>query len=271
MDFDELAHLKIENPPPPPPVRLHKARIGLLASRANFDFWHGERSNDRNVHQDALVQAYGLLSGMQDVEVVVFGERALARDAELVGSLDAIFVPHQTVLVEGSKKRLSDFWSAGGVLIQDMRLGEFATDGSATHDWMHGVFGIKEVHWSTTPQKFDYQGQAVELNMQGKTYTNHALLSAREGYEVMARELPAPPSGSGISRWLKHFKNVVTGREGPRAADSAYGLVLRGERSLVFGCLPQLVEGASAPVWRRIFSDEVSAALVRGKKTGLVQ
>lgn len=261
VNFDELARLDIQRPLQQ--TERPKARIGLLASRANFDFWHGERSNDRNIHQDALVGAYALLSGMQNVDVVVFGERALAQDAELVDSLDAVFVPHQVVLADGTKKRLSDFWSSGGVLIQDMRLGEFAADGSETNDWMHGVFGIRDVQWRAKPQSFEYRGQRVKLDMQGKTYANHALLKARDGYVVLAQV-----SESGITGWLRRFKNAVTGRGRSQAADSAYGLVLRGERSLVFGSLPQLVEDASAPVWRRIFSEEVTAALARGKKAG---
>lgn len=101
VNFDELARLDIQRPLQQ--TERPKARIGLLASRANFDFWHGERSNDRNIHQDALVGAYALLSGMQNVDVVVFGERALAQDAELVDSLDAVFVPHQVVLADGTK------------------------------------------------------------------------------------------------------------------------------------------------------------------------
>ncbi|MGB6115023.1 MAG: beta-galactosidase [Comamonas sp.] len=261
VNFDELARLDIERP-----LRQTgrpKVRIGLLASRTNFDFWHGERSNDRNIHQDALVGAYALLSDMQNVDVVVFGERALAQDAELVNSLDAVFVPHQVVLADSTKKRLSDFWSSGGVLIQDMRLGEFAADGSETNDWMHDVFGIRDLQWSVKPRRFDYRGQRVELDMQGKTYANHALLRARAGYVVLAKA-----SESGISGWLGRFMGAVTGRGRLQAADSADGLVLRGDRSLVFGCLPQLVEGASAPVWRRIFSDEVTAVLASGRKAG---
>ena len=256
VDFEQLQRLRVKRSLDA--VRGGAMRVGLLASRTNFDFWHGERSNDRNVHQDALVQAYALLSSIPDLEVRVIGDRVLSMDPDLVRSLDAIFVPHQVVLSSGTKERLRNFWLAGGVLIQDMRLGEFTADGVATGDWLHDVFGIQDVRWSAEPARFVYQGEHVDLDMQAKVYVNHALLRARPGYEVRAGWLSPKRFG-----WVSRLFGGFMGKKDMEKADPDYGLVLRGERSLVFGCLPQLVEGPSASTWRRIFVEEVTAVVAR--------
>ena len=259
LDFEQLGRIEMNSPATK--AAAASMRIGLLASQVNFNFWHGERSNGRNVHQDALERAYGLLAAMPDVEVVVLGDRALLEDRALVQSLDAIFVPHQIVLQHATKQRLRDFWARGGVLIQDMRLGEFSPDGAATGDWLHDVFGIAEIRWSQGPGRFVYMGERVGLDMRGKTYVNHALLKPRPGYSVHAKSL-----GSKRDEWLSWLKSHLLGREGA-TQDAAYGVVLSGERSLVFGFLPQLVEGPEATIWRRVFVDEVAAAVARGVRS----
>lgn len=258
VDLHALAQLKIDN-------GIKKAspgsrRIGLFASRTNFDFWHGERSNQRNIHQDALIEAYALLSEIPDAEVIVLGERALREDTELVASLDAIFVPHQIVLPREIKQRLRNFWASGGVLVQDMRLGEFSADGDTTSDWLHDVFGIQDVRWSGQAGRFAYGGKVIDLDMQGKTYVNHGLLKARSGYAVAA-------TYQGPKEWMARIKSWISGKVRSGQGDAGYGLILRGDRSLVFGCLPQIVEGESAPIWRRIFMKEITDAVAQRSRS----
>lgn len=253
VNFGQLSRLKIV--PPATATRAPHKRIGVFASKSNFYFWHGERSHGRNLHQEALTQAYALLSAQPDFAVSVIGEKALRDAPALIRSLDAIVVPHQAALPDSVKQQLKAYWSAGGTLVQDLRLGEFRDDGTPTNDWLHDVFGIKSVHWSREPAEVVYQGAPVQINMGGRSYANHAVLEARPGFQLGARLLPPPPMDL-----LSRIRRKLFGPPKP-SADSTYGVLLRGPRSLAFGFLPQLVEGPSARRWQQAFVDEIRAAV----------
>ncbi|QTD45864.1 beta-galactosidase [Ottowia testudinis] len=253
VDFSALQRLRINATRAPILAKRHK--IGIFASKSNFYFWHGERSHNRNIHQDALIQAYALLSEHPDIDAAVIGERNLRDVAQLLRSFQAILVPHQAALPESVKQQLKAYWAAGGILIQDLRLGEFRDDGYPTNDWLHEVFGIQSVQWQRQAGTFVYQAQLIELDLGGRAYANHAVLEARPGFQLMANAMAPWPGGR-----LDRLRRRVFGNP-PAVAAPNQGLILRGKRSLVFGCLPQLAEGASAPMWRQIFTQEILALL----------
>lgn len=227
-------------------------KIGLLASKNNFYFWHGEHSNERNVHQDALTRAYELLEKNPNVEVAVIGESALKNNDEIIQTLDALVVPHQASLPAIVKEKLKEYWSSGGVLIQDMRLGEFDDTGKSTGDWLHDVFGIAGLEWSLEPGRFEYDDVMIELDMESRIYSNHAVLHAAPDHEVRAKLV----SSSARSR-TGRLRDWLARRLGFETSAANQGLILRGERSLAFGFLPQLTEGVEQSRWHRIFVDEI--------------
>ena len=259
VDFGLLSQIRIAQPPAV--VGKSKSiRIGLFSSKSNFYFWHGERSNGRNIHQDALVQAYTILSQTPDIAVSVFGEKLLREGAPtLLRQFDAVMVPHQASLPTEVKAQLKAYWEAGGVLIQDLRLGEFSDDGRPTDDWLHAVFGIKSIYWEQRPASFAYQGARHVVDMGGKSYANHATLEAKPGFELAAKLLP--PQANGLRAKLRVLRDWLLRR--PVAVESNYGLIVRGERSLVFGFWPQLVQGTSESFWKQAFVSEIRAAAAR--------
>ena len=58
---------------------------------------------------------------------------------------------------------------------------------------------------------------------------SYAAITPRQGYKVLATEL------------LNREK----------------GIVVRGERTLAFGFLPQLLQDKNGPAWKRLFIDEI--------------
>lgn len=260
VDFDQLDRLAIAGPREQKPSKRERLRIGLFASKSNFYFWHGERAQDRNIHQDALTQAYRRLSEESDFEVVVIGEKALRENEPLIRSLHALVVPHQAALPAPVKERLRTYWAQGGSLVQDMRLGEFGIDGVPTDDWLHSVFGIQTVQWVQEPSQFVYQDALINLDMRGRTYVNHAILTARPGYVVGAKLVGTQQQG--WRAWVSRARTKIFGAS-HLSSTPDHGLILRGERSLVFGFLPQLTDGAEARTWQRAFTAEVRALAVR--------
>lgn len=253
LDFrDSLTYAK--------PKESASARIGILGSNANFYFWHGERSNERNIHHDALVSAYTLLSEVPDTDVVVIGENTLEKLPGMVKTFDAIVVPHQIALPAEVKKKLKEYWESGGILVQDIRLGEFNMAGSSTGDWLNDVFGIRNITWSRGPVEVMYRGRKIELNMRDSIYMNNAVLGARVGYKIMAPMVSRTKEG-----WKARIKQIVRGDFWPGAKDDDRGLILLGDRSLAFGAPVQLAVGPEGEAWRRIFVDEIMALIQRNR------
>ena len=217
--------------PQPAPQR---ARIGVLGSATNFHVWHGERSAGRNIHHDALFAAYKLLQNQGDMEVHLIGDKNLLQDDDpLLQTLDAIVVPHQAALPPQAKQRLTAFWKKGGALIQDMRLGEFDENGKPTFDWMHEVFGIADIEWKSTGGIFLIDKAIYRLKPSRRLYTSYAALTPRPGYRLVATEL------------LRREK----------------GIMVRGERTLAFGFLPQLAEGPGSEAWKQLFIQQIRATV----------
>jgi beta-galactosidase len=204
-------------------------RIAILASTSNFYLWHGEHKNNRNIHQDVLYSTYRLLqeSGLFDVHVV--GEKNLVNFDKEITMSDAVIVPHQVALPDEIRHALSKYWLSGGILIQDMRLGEFDSSGRPRNDWLHEIFGIRQIGWNQGRGEFYYNSTHLQLKPQPNLYTNYAMMVPEKGYQIRAKDIDNPNQG----------------------------LILRGDRSLVFGFLPQLREGEQRLEWQRIFVDEI--------------
>lgn len=232
IDLDKLQALRVQ--PPAPATAAHKLTIGLLASTTNYYVWHGDRSGGVNVHREALLAAYDLLSAQPGFEVHVIGEKNLREGDPLLQRLDAILVPHQAALPASVKQQLKAFWQKGGTLVQDMRLGEFDENGKPVFDWMHEVFGIETLHWKPRGGIFlTGDGQILRLKPSRKLYTGYAALVPRPGYRLLATD-------------------IVNKRQ---------GIMVRGERTLAFGFTPQLVDGATQSLWQRIFVREIANAV----------
>ena len=128
-------------------------------------------------------------------------------------------------------RQLTTYWKNGGALIQDMRLGEFDENGKPTFDWMHEVFGIANIEWKNRNGVFLIDGKVYRLKPSKRLYTNYASMAPRPGYKVLARE--------------------------PLQREN-HGIMVRGERTLAFGFMPQLVEDETRDAWRKLFVREIS-------------
>ena len=230
IDLEKLSSISIKAPSSQQRVaKVSPVRLGILGSATNFYVWHGERSAGRNTHHDALFEAYKILSVEPGLDVHIIGEKNLIENDTLVQSLDAILVPHQTAFSQNIKAKLTTFWNNGGALVQDMRLGEFDENGKPTNDWMHEVFGISHLEWKKTGGVFLIDGKVHRLKRSLRSYTNYASMTPRPGYKLLAKEP------------LEHRK----------------GIMIRGERTLAFGFLPQLVEDETKDTWRKLFVREI--------------
>ncbi|RZJ58990.1 MAG: hypothetical protein EON49_12725 [Acidovorax sp.] len=229
IDFEKLSSIVTTPPKPKPQNSDKKIKIGILGSTTNFYVWHGERSTGRNVHRDALFETYKILSNHPAIEARIIGEKNIIENEFLTTDLDSIFIPHQVALPQNIKIKLAAYWRNGGVLIQDMRLGEFDENGKPTFDWMHDVFGIESIEWKTKGGIFIINNQISRLKSSQKLYKSHAAITPRKGYELV----------------------------GPDIIKRDQGVIVKGDRTLVFGFLPQLVEDDTREAWRNIFIREV--------------
>lgn len=232
IDLEKLQALRVQ---PAAPARIPaRVTIGILASTTNYYVWHGDRSGGVNVHREALLAAYDLLSAQPGVEVHVIGEKNLREGDPLLQRLDAIMVPHQAALPASVKQQLAAYWKNGGTLVQDMRLGEFDENGKPVFDWMHEVFGIKALHWKQRGGIFmTGDGQFLRLKRSRALYAGYAAMTPRVGYRLLATD-------------------ILNKRE---------GIMVRGERTLAFGFTPQLVDGAQQKMWKEIFVREILNAV----------
>lgn len=206
-----------------------RIKIGILGSTTNFHVWHGERSAGRNTHRDALFASYKILSSEPGMDVHVIGEKNLLQDDPLIQHLDAILVPHQAALPQSVKSKLTTYWKNGGSLIQDMRLGEFDENGKPTFDWMHEVFGIANIEWKKKGGVFLIDGKVYRLKPSRRMYLSYASITPRPGYKVLATEL----------------------------LQRDQGIMVRGERTLAFGFMPQLIEDDTREAWGKLFVREI--------------
>lgn len=232
LDLEKLQSLRVQ--PPAPMVTSAKFTIGILASTTNYYVWHGDRSGGVNVHREALLETYNLLSAQPDFEVHIIGEKNLSAADPLLQRLDAIIVPHQAALPASVKQQLTAYWKNNGTLIQDMRLGEFDENGKPVFDWMHEVFGIESVTWKPRGGIFlTGDGQILRLKPSRKLYAGYAAMTARPGYRLVATDI----------------------------LNKRQGIMVRGERTLVFGFTPQLVDGPTQTMWQQIFVRQIADLL----------
>jgi len=229
IDLEKLQKLQVK--PAPANTKKTTAQIGLLASTSNYYVWHGDRSGGINIHREALLAAWELLNAQSELQVHVIGEKNLRPGDELLPQLDAIVVPHQAALPAWVKQQLKAYWQQGGTLIQDMRLGEFDENGKPVFDWMHEVFGIHSVTWKPRGSIFKLasDGSLLRLKPAPKLYTGYAALVPRTGWKLLATDI----------------------------MQKDQGVMIRGERTLVFGFTPQLVEDDTRDAWRKIFVSEI--------------
>lgn len=215
------SRLSTHSPERPPAERA----IGVLAARTTFNLWHGERSNGRNIHHDALVRMFELLRNQPEFDVRVLGEERLSAQLE---SIDALVVPHQSALSEATRATLRDYVARGGILVQDMRLGEFESSGRHTGEWENALFGIGSIRWGSHAQVC-VEGQLLRVHPPADGRHAFAALTAEEGHIVL---MPLGPS-------------------------AGEGLFLRGPSTLSLGIMPQLHDTPSADIWRKAFLAEL--------------
>lgn len=102
------------------------------------------------------------------------------------------------------------------------------------YDWMHEVFGIENITWRPRGGIFlTDDGQILRLKPARKLYTGHAAMTPRPGYRLLATDI----------------------------LNKRQGIMVRGERTLVFGFTPQLVEDATQAMWQQIFVREIVNAV----------
>ncbi|WP_233589752.1 beta-galactosidase [Acidovorax sp. FJL06] len=229
IDTEKLSAIAIKPANDSPKLEKRRAKIGILGSATNFYVWHGERSAGRNTHRDALFAAYKILNSQPELDVHLIGEKNLLQDDPIIQSLDAILVPHQTALPQSIKSKLATYWKNGGALVQDMRLGEFDENGKPTADWMNDVFGISKIKWKNKGGVFLINGEVLRLKPSRSLYTSYASITPRQGYKLLATDILQPENG----------------------------IMVRGERTLVFGFMPQLIEDPTKDAWRKIFVQEI--------------
>jgi beta-galactosidase len=121
-----------------------------------------------------------------------------------------------------------------------MRLGEFDENGKPTFDWMHEVFGIANIEWKKRGGVFLIEGQVHRLKPSRRLYTGYASITPRTGYQVLATEL----------------------------LQREQGIMVRGDRTLAFGFMPQLIEDDTRDVWRKLFVREVRKVATRKPAAG---
>lgn len=220
------------------PEKEKKFRIGILGSATNFYVWHGERSGGRNIHRDALFESFKILNSQPDMDVQLIGEINLLQDDPVISKFDAILVPHQIALPASIKSKLTTYWKNGGALVQDMRLGEFDENGKPTFDWMHEVFGIEKINWKKRGGIFMMGDQIYRLKPSRRLYTSYASITPRAGYQLLATDIMQRDSG----------------------------IMVRGERTLAFGLMPQLVEDSTQGAWRKLFVQEIRNVAQKNKR-----
>lgn len=229
IDTEKLSTISIKSPNDKSAPQKQKIRIGILGSSTNFYVWHGERSAGRNIHRDALFAAYKILSSQPELDVHVIGEKNMLQEDPIIQSFDAILVPHQAALPQSIKSKLTTYWKEGGTLIQDMRLGEFDENGAATADWMNEVFGISKIKWKNKGGVFLIENEIYRLKPSSRLYTSYASITPRQGYKLLATDILHRDTG----------------------------IMVRGERTLAFGFMPQLVEDKTKEAWRKLFLREI--------------
>jgi len=209
--------------------KTHKYSIGILAAKSNYYLWHGERSFGRNIHSDALVEAFKLFSQDDEFKVSVLGEETIESQPDVMSSLDAVYIPHQTAVSPRAINVLLKYNQSGLKLIQDMRFSTFKPDGSYLGDWQSKLFGISIIDWKNKKGVFSYGEDEFTLEKEPFLYAAYAILYPSTGYHILA-----------------YAKSSMGG-----------GLMLEGKTTLALGFMPQLLKGRSGIKIKRIVLEEI--------------
>jgi beta-galactosidase len=206
----------------------------LVGSHSTFDWYVGERAFDRNIHADALLRSYELLSRDPNIIVKVVSDELIVRKPEILGAADFVYLCHQPILDPRFRKALAvGFQKYQFVLIQDVRFGEWSTDGRYQDSWCSELFHLEGIGWQNGGD-FIYRGARISMPAQKRMYASHALLSSTDTSRLQVKSAENPGEG----------------------------LILRDGRVLVLGYIPALVEGPGAQDWWMIFLNEVESALL---------
>lgn len=210
-----------------------KRRVAILASRNTFNLWHGERAGGRNIHHEALVRMFELLSLNPNVLINVIGETHLKTPSPLE-VYDALVIPHQASLSQIERQAIKAFRDNGGVVIQDIRAGEYLPSGISTGTWMGEIFGIESISWISKGNfvRDDKLFSFSDTAPLGSSPTL-ALLTPADGYEAL-----------------------LTWQDDPTR-----GLFVRGKNTIVLGFMPQLMDGPEGEVLREFFLEQLDLQL----------
>ena len=210
-----------------------KRTIAILASRNTFNLWHGERGGGRNIHHEALVRMFELLSSNPNFQINIVGETHLKTSSPLE-VYDALVIPHQASLSQIERQAIRAFRDNGGLVIQDIRAGEYLPSGESTGTWMGEIFGIKSIGWITKGVfvRDDNLFTFSETAPPGSSPTL-AVLTPAEGYETLLM-------------WQD---------------DPTRGLFVRGRNTIALGFMPQLMDGPEGEVLRELFFEQLDLQL----------
>jgi hypothetical protein len=212
--------------------------IGLLASHATFNWFIGENSHDRNIHSDALTRSYELLSSVPGFRVVIISDKLVSDRPHVMDDIDVIYVPHQPVLSARARAALRVFaLKDTKLLVQDVRYGEWTTDGVPLGGWSNDLFGIAGIGWRSAGGPFTYRGNTVLMPEQSRLYASYALLATKPGGTVLMN-----------------------------AERDAGGLLLLYRNTMTLGYIPALIEGPNSQFWRDTFVEEMTLQTHRNNR-----
>jgi hypothetical protein len=215
--------------------------IGLVGSHATFNWFIGEHAFGRNIHADALVRSFELFSKQTDIDCRVLSEKTLRHNKDILNDLDAIYVPHQPVIADDLRRLLTGYANSDrGLLIQDMRFGEWTGNGGFSGGWSNELFGITGIV-GRNGGMFTYRGSQLRMPEQTRQYVSHAQLLGSPGTEVL---IPAV-EGHG-------------------------GLFLLNLNCVTLGFIPAILEGAGASRWAEIFIMELRSILTARRSQRLM-
>lgn len=236
-----------------PEVRNTSYRIALLACHDTFYYFVGERSYDRNIHNDALVRAYELLKTDERFSVSVISDRMLVNNPKILEQYEGVVCPHQPAVSNDVLNHLANYIQfGGGVIVQDVRFGMLTPNGERRGHWASNIFGIGDIEWQNGGVFFDdlEQNGATKLSID-KTSDfpfSHALMTAKKGYKITVME------------GAKKF--VLSTRK---------GLFLESESTIAMGLMPYLLNGAQKELWCGVFLNRLASKIDKRRVTGPTQ
>jgi beta-galactosidase len=205
-------------------------RIAVLANFDNHYLWHGDHTSDRDLLNDALIQTFRLLALSPRFRPDIVSARLLEQGLITLENYDVLFIPYMPVMSDELIQRLTALRARGFRLAQDAAAGIFDPDGRVRPLAELGVFGLSSMEWVTSGEgQFSYGGELVKVGSGGAQHFSYIRLSPVRG------EIEMPE----------------TGRTGQ-------GLIVKSDKMLAFGFLPQLcTSGPGKAYWESVFCREL--------------